>query len=104
MHPPRRQLRDFASAPLRANPREDLRTVKVEESSLVVAWRVKDEVVEPKVEVRTKLLQVLIGIVRDKPPSMRDVFHVAREPLHLSRIVDARLVIGGKSQGRPDLC
>src|SRR5437773_8250176 len=92
-----------SSAPTSANSREDLRAVQLEEVRLVVARSMEDQVIEPKLEVWAKLLDVLVWIVRNEPAAMGDILHAPSQPLHLPWIVDSRLVLGRKGQGRPDL-
>jgi hypothetical protein len=54
----------------------------------------ENEVVEAKLQVRTELLDVLIWVVGNQPATMSDVLDGAGEALHLTRIVDACLLLG----------
>ena len=60
------------------------------------------EVVEPQVEVRLQLLDVLIRVVRHQPAPVRDLLDAARKTFHLARIVHTGLCFRRQGKRRPD--
>src|SRR5256885_11818908 len=90
-------------SPLLANPRENLGAVQLEEARLTVAGRMEDQVVEAKIEIRPQLFDVLVRVAGDEPSPVSDILHGFGQPLHLSRVVDARLRLSGKRESSPDL-
>src|SRR3982074_1588243 len=90
-------------APLPAQARKDLLSIQPQEAGLVLTRRVKDEVVEPELEVRPELLQVLVRVFRYKPAAMRHVLDGPGQPLHLARVVHAGLCLSWKGERCPDL-
>src|SRR5260370_515907 len=87
---PGRRLRHPLAAPLLAQARQDLLAVELQETQLVIARSMKDEMGESQVEVWLQLLDRLIRVVRHQPTPVRDLFDPAGKALHLTRIVDSR--------------
>src|SRR5258708_5199679 len=90
-------------APLLTEKRQDVRPVRLEDPRLAVTGRVEHEVIETGVEVGSKLSDVLVRVVGYEPPPVRDIFHRARQALHLARIIDAGLLFCGEGERRPNL-
>src|SRR5258708_30833447 len=81
---PGRRLRHPLAAPLLAQARQDLLAVELQETQLVIARSMKDEMVESQLEVWLQLLYVLILVVRHHPFPVRYLFAPAVKALHLT--------------------
>src|SRR5579859_222581 len=81
---------------------QDLFGIELEETRLVIAWCVEDQVSEAQLKVGANLLQVLFRVIGDQPAAMRLIGYLGCLALHLTRIMYLHFVFGRESEGRPD--
>src|SRR4051794_11809105 len=78
-----------------AQPRQDLLGVELQETRLIRAGGVEDEVAEAEFDIGPDFLDLLVGVARHDPAACGTVkWQRIGETLHLDRILDADLLLG----------
>src|ERR1700730_14812029 len=91
-----------ASPELRSQQRQDTLGIQLQETGLIRAGAVEDEVAEAELDIRADLRKLLLRVGGNDPAARRPLGgRRVGEPLHLYRVLDAHLFFRGQGEGRP---
>ena len=83
-------------------PRQHVGAEAAQEALLIVTGPVEDQMLEAELDVRGDPINDLVRVSGDDEPGRRAVKDLVGRRLHLGRVIDPRLLLGGERERRPE--